>query len=211
MKICYIFGALECPDACVRGSDTFIVAADAGYANLKALGLTPNAAVGDFDSLGYIPDDVSVAVYPSRKDRTDTLLAVDTGLENGCDVFVIYGGIGGRLDHTIANIQTLAYIADHGAAGYMLSNGQVVTVTGGEISFSEKLNGYISVFAVAGKPRVSISGLKYTLDDYLMSPLYPIGVSNEFEASDAEISVRGGLVAVMWQQSSSDFVRELVK
>ncbi len=209
MKICYIFGALECRDACVQGSDIFVVAADAGYE--RTAGIKPDMVIGDFDSLGYVPGGVDVSVHPSRKDQTDTLLAVYEGLERGCGVFVIYGGVGGRIDHTIANIQTLSYIAEHGARGYLLSDEQVITVTGGELTFSPSMRGYISVFAAAGTPRVTITGLKYTLDRYVMSPSYPIGVSNEFIGAEAKISVEGGLAAVVWRQSASDLVRELAQ
>ena len=95
-------------------SDALVIAADGGLRHTEGLGLTPGIILGDFDSLGYIPTDSRV--YPVEKDDTDAMLAVRVGLEQGCDFFVFYGAMDGpRLDHTVANFQTLAYLATHDA------------------------------------------------------------------------------------------------
>ena len=205
MKTCYVFGALDGGDIYIGNGDRFIVAADGGYEYLRRSGIIPDMAAGDFDSLGYIPADVPCMVRPAEKDQTDTLLAVMAGFERSCDVFVIYGGIGGRIDHTLANIQTLTYIARRGARGYLAGQDQVVSVFSGRMSFPGCMKGYVSVFAVDGRPLVTISGLKYPLDRYEMDTAYPIGVSNEFTGTDAYIEAEGGFIAVVWEQSVRDF------
>ena len=97
-------------------SDALVIAADGGLRHTEGLGLTPGIILGDFDSLGYVPADSRV--YPVEKDDTDAMLAVRVGLEQGCDFFVFYGAMDGpRLDHTVANFQTLAYLATHDARG----------------------------------------------------------------------------------------------
>ena len=75
--------------------------------------------VGDFDSLGQVPEGENIVRHPVMKDDTDMMLAVKLGLERGYTRFHIYGGMGGRTDHTIANIQTLAYIAGRGASAFL--------------------------------------------------------------------------------------------
>lgn len=91
------YGAMPRPELDGR---CFLIAADGGYGQLKQWGMSPHLAVGDFDSLGRVPEDVEVVRHPVRKDDTDMMLAVQEGLARGCGRFLIYGGLGGRLDHT---------------------------------------------------------------------------------------------------------------
>ena len=103
MNTCIIFGAAEfdrlAEPICLGD---FVIAADGGLRHTKKLSILPDEILGDFDSLGYVPD--TGVVYPVEKDDTDTMLAVRRGLELGFRRFVIYGGLEGRrLDHTVAN------------------------------------------------------------------------------------------------------------
>ena len=115
MGACVIFCAAEF-DALARplGPEDYLIAADGGLRHTQALGLTPNAVLGDFDSLGFTPEGASV--FPVEKDDTDSMLAVRRGLELGYREFLLYGSLDGpRLDHTVANFQTLQFLADRGA------------------------------------------------------------------------------------------------
>ena len=99
--------------------DDFILAADGGLTHTQTLGICPNGILGDFDSLGYTPEGSTV--FPVEKDDTDAMLAVRKGLELGYREFYLYGSLDGpRLDHTVANFQTLQFLADHGAVGYLI-------------------------------------------------------------------------------------------
>ena len=114
--ICYIVGACQPGELCLApGRPAFVIAADQGLRYLEEAGITPDLIVGDFDSLGIVPQGANVVRHPVEKDDTDMMLAVKTGLARGYRTFVLYGGLGGRLDHTYANFQTLTYLARHGA------------------------------------------------------------------------------------------------
>ena len=127
--ICYIIGAWHGEDACIRPREgDFVIAADGGYAALQALGVTADLVVGDFDSLGYVPQAEEVVQHPVMKDDTDMMLAVKLGLDRGYRNFVLTGSVGGRLDHTLANLQTLMYLAQQGARGMLYGEGTVITV-----------------------------------------------------------------------------------
>ena len=90
-----------------------LIAADGGVRHAQRLGLTPDAILGDFDSLGYTPENATV--FPVEKDDTDALLAIRHALSMGFTEIHLYGGLDGkRLDHTLANLQALQFIADHG-------------------------------------------------------------------------------------------------
>ena len=184
-------------------ADDYVVAADGGLRHLEALSLTPDAILGDFDSLGYVPK--SAQVFPVEKDDTDAMLAVRHGLERGYREFLIYGGLDGqRLDHTVANYQTLQYLADHGAVGYLIGKDYIVTVIkNGSIRFPETAQGIISLFCLGADARgVSLKGLQYPLENSTLSSGFPLGVSNHFVGESAEIRVEDGSLLAMWDRNN---------
>lgn len=178
--------------------DDFIIAADGGLTHTEKLGLVPNEVLGDFDSLGRIPEGANV--FPVEKDDTDAMLAVRRGLSLGYREFVLYGGLDGpRLDHTVANFQTLQYLCDHGAAGYLVGRDYLVTVVkDGTISFPAGLSGTVSVFCMGREAAgVTLEGLYYPLENGSLSPGFPLGVSNHFTGKEAKITVRDGSLLVL--------------
>ncbi len=199
MSICYIFAAaLGEPDGFSPQKDDLIIAADAGYLKLKARGITPHLAVGDFDSLEEIPTDTEIIKHPVKKDDTDTLLAIKTGLERGYKELHIYGGTGKRFDHTLANLQVLSFIANKGAMGYLY--GEDFTATAlkeNTIEFDEGKKGTLSLFSATSECVVSIEGLLYPLSNAKITYDFPLGVSNEFTGSKAKITVHSGTAIVI--------------
>ena len=199
MKTCVIFcaggfdGLIEEITA-----DDFVIAADGGLAHTQALGLTPNGILGDFDSLGYVP--TGSTVFPVEKDDTDAMLAVRKGLELGYTRFLLYGSLDGpRLDHTVANFQTLQYLADRGAQGYLVGKDYIVTVVkNGTLRFSPQAEGIVSVFCMGADAKgVTIEGLKYPLANGTLTAGFPLGVSNHFTGQAARISVTDGSLLVL--------------
>ena len=197
MKKCVIFCAAEC-EGPVQGGD-LVIAADGGLRHCENFGITPDVILGDFDSLGYTP--TGSIVHPVEKDDTDAMLAVRLGLQRGCREFVIYGGLDGpRLDHTVANFQTLQFLADHGAVGYLVGKDHIVTVLkNGAVRFSPEAAGIISVFCLGPDAEgVSIRGLQYGLENGTLSAGFPLGVSNHFVGNSSEISVNNGSLLIIW-------------
>lgn len=123
MKECVIFCAAGFDGLAVPlTEEDYLIAADGGLKHMESLGVTPNAIIGDFDSLNYIP--TGAEVFPVEKDDTDSMLAVKLGLSKGYDRFLLYGGLDGvRLDHTVANYQALQYLADRDARGILIGRG----------------------------------------------------------------------------------------
>ena len=124
---CYIVGAasLDGVRLSPRAGD-YVIAADGGYRSLKARGIEPDFVMGDFDSLGYRPDHPNVETHPVMKDDTDLGLAVRWALVHGYRRLVMAGALGGRLDQTIASLQTLRGLTDAGAQGWLIGCGWVV-------------------------------------------------------------------------------------
>lgn len=159
-----------------------VIAADKGYETLSRLGVHPGLVVGDFDSLGSVPDHPQVLRLPRIKDETDTGFALRQGLKRGYRRFVLLGCLGGRLDHTVANLQLLSWLSAQGAQGVLLGEGEAAAVvTEGTLSFPASMEGFVSVFCAGGTARgVTLEGLKYPLDHAELTSDFPLGVSNEF-------------------------------
>lgn len=202
--ICYIIGAgafygfEQMP-----GSGDCVIAADGGYAVCEAHGIAPHCILGDFDSLGYIPQTPNTVAVPAEKDDTDMMLAVKKGLELGYREFHIYGGTGGRLDHTIANLQTLLYLAQQGATGRLYDDNACFTVIQNcSVTLPGREDGIFSVFSMDGEAHgVSISGAKYTMTNGTLLESNPMGVSNRFIGQPVTVSVqKGTLLLGVYQQ-----------
>ena len=202
MRSCIIF--------CAAGFDGLIapipdnaltIAADGGLAHTQTLGLSPDVILGDFDSLGYVPADSRV--FPVEKDDTDAMLAVRLGLERSCDEFLLYGAMDGpRLDHTVANFQTLAYLAEHGARGWLIGKDYIATVASREtLEFHPDCTGILSCFCL-GKDitDLTLKGLHYPLEHGTLTAAFPLGVSNHFTGETARITVGDGLLLVLWDR-----------
>ena len=201
---CIVFCAAEFDRlACPIELEDYVIAADGGLQHTQALGIEPQEILGDFDSLGYIPQDARV--FPVEKDDTDAMLAARRGLALGFREFLYYGSLDGkRLDHTVANYQTLQYLADHGARGYLVGQDFLATVVKeGRIFFPEGTEGLISVFCLGADARgVSLRGLYYPLEGGTLTAGFPLGVSNHFTGAPAEISVEEGSLLVMWERKN---------
>ncbi len=199
MQTCYIVGAGECPSLpFVPTDEDLVIAADGGFAYLQRAGLRIDLALGDFDSLGRIPDLDTTRVYPVRKDDTDMMLAVKTGLHRGYRRFELYGGMGGQLEHTLANIQTLQYLHNHGAQGFLTDGCVTLTILNGDARFCAEATGSLSVFAMGEDAVVTLRRLLYETENTVFSPGFPLGVSNRFTGQPAEIVVSAGSVLLLW-------------
>ncbi len=203
MSDCYIVGAGDFNEKTLDITDgDIVIAADGGYEYLDKIGIKPDIYMGDFDSAPKPQTNADIEVFKCEKDDTDTLLAVKHGFELGFKSFKIYGGCGGRADHTFSNIQTLAYIVSRGGRAMLFGNSEVYTVTDSEVSFGGDMKGKISVFSLSDKAEgVSIKGLKYELEDSVLTNLFPLGVSNEFIGKPSEISVKNGLLLIIYYRN----------
>lgn len=204
MKKCVIFCAGEFKDLVeLVGCDDIVIAADGGLLHLEKTGLVPNVILGDFDSLGYVPDGAEV--FPVEKDDTDCMLAIKKGLSMGCDTFLIYGGMDGkRTDHTVANFQALQYLADRGCRGFLMGRREIATVIkNNQIIFPPYFVGHLSVFCMGPDAEgVNIRGTKYEMENGTLTAGFPLSVSNHFIQKKATVSVQNGSLLLIWKQGN---------
>lgn len=180
--------------------DDLLIAADGGYDYCKLLEVEPDIIIGDFDSISEDSEKSlnnsgkEIIKLPCEKDDTDTLAAIRIGLKKGYKTFRIYGACGGRLEHTIANIQCLLYLKSVGAVGYICDGtGMIFAIKDEMVEFRPEMEGMLSLFCMGSVARgVTIEGLKYNLQKGEMSNTFPIGISNEFIGEKAKVSVEDG-------------------
>ena len=197
----------------------YCIACDAGFKYAQDMGILPDLIVGDFDSASEMGNELLAGIKeiaindPDRivqlnvmKDDTDTIKAVKIGLSKGYKKFFLYGATGGRrLDHTLANIQTLLFIKHHGAKGYIMDSDRMLLVAENEtVRFNAGNTGYISIFSLSDVSKgVSLKGLMYNLENGEIKNDFPLGVSNEFIIDEeAVVSVEDGtlLIVLEWGQ-----------
>ncbi len=178
---------------------------------LEQANIEADVLLGDFDSIDAVPNHQNTIKHPVEKDDTDSFLAYKLGFKKGFRNFIVFGGIGGRMDHTMANIQMLCHMAKNGAKGFLVGNNTVVSaIHNSAIRLSPENCGKIGVFAHGGVANgVSISGLKYTLDNGTLTPDFPLGVSNEFTGEKAYISVTDGTLLVIWYENEIGFINRI--
>ena len=203
MPTCYIVGA---GDFTPRGfhpqPDDFIIAADGGLLALEKLHITPHLLIGDLDSLGAhpLPKDVPLEKHPVEKDDTDTGIALMQGFAMGYRSFRLYGCGGGRIDHLLANFQSMGRMSRMGASIQLVDSiCDAYALTNGTLRLPQRSPGVtVSVFCHGDKAEgVTLKGLKYPLNDYILTCTHPLGVSNQHTDQPAEITVRNGTLLIV--------------
>ena len=179
---------------------TFVIACDRGYTYARRCGIRPDLLVSDFDSYdGPVDPEIPLQRFPSEKDDTDTMIAIRAALERGFREAVLYCALGGRLDHTLANLQSLAFALSHGLRLRIVSEDtEVLLLQNGTLSLPRREGFALSVFAFSDRCRgVSLHGTKYTLTDAELENSFPLGVSNEWAEDAATVSITGGTLLIV--------------
>lgn len=205
MKKCVIFagGELDCAEidtASLKREADLIICADKGVLHARKLGVSPDIILGDFDSYtGEVIEECEIIRTVPEKDDTDTIMAVKLAIEKGFGRIILYGALGGRFDHTFANIQTLVYAREHGCELTISDSSCEISLQGkGCKRYPKRENYYFSVFALTESVDIErLSGVKYPLVSYTMRQSFPIGVSNEITSEFAELSIKSGLALIV--------------
>ena len=202
MKRCIVIGSMPVDfdlKTIVQPED-FIFCADGGYLNAQRHGVVPHVIVGDFDSSAQ-PTETSAQVIklPCEKDDTDTYYIARQMVAQGYTNAIFCGVTGGRLDHTIANIQMLKFLEANGVDAIIMDKDTTIKVITGRGTVLEPRNDcYFSVFSMDEKcTGVSETGGKYQLYDVELTNSFPVGVSNEFAGKPVEISVKEGSLLII--------------
>lgn len=178
-----------------------VIAVDAGYAHLESIGRVPDIALGDFDSLGYVPTGVRTSKFPAHKDKSDMELALDRARTMHASSVYVFGALGRRLDHTLANLQIFSAASEQGLKICAIDvDFAIFFVTGPDAMEAEaRANGAVSVFSMSDNAQgVFERGLEWELDDYNLSNRSSVGLSNELKGEPVMIGVESGTIAIFF-------------
>nr|WP_304954799.1 thiamine diphosphokinase [uncultured Acetatifactor sp.] len=180
-------------------ANDYVIAVDGGLRYLEEARITPNLIIGDFDTLGYCPTHSNVVRLNPQKDETDTLAALKEGILEGFSQFHLCCGTGGRIEHTIANIQLLAFLSQNGRQGFLHDGENVLTtITDCQLTLPRRDQGFLSVFSHSDECQgVNLHGLKYELNNAFLRSTFPLGISNEFKGMESSISVKKGTLLLV--------------
>ena len=195
-KVCSIIcGA---PDGSIDKSLTegLVICADKGLDHAIAAGITPDIVVGDFDSsCTAVPEGMECIRVSPIKDDTDAVLAAETAIEHGCNELRFFCAVGGRFDHTFANVQMLEYLHKKGVSAVLYGGSESIRLLhSGEKAELARFGGFVSVFALTESAVISETGMKYPLDKHRIERSFPLGVSNEISEETGVISVHEGTI-----------------
>jgi thiamine pyrophosphokinase len=199
MGVCYIIGAGELYGRPTPEPGDLVIAADGGYDHLLRLGIMPDLIIGDMDSVSSDVSGAEVLRFPKKKDETDMHLAYLVGKEKGYSSFLIYGGTGGRPDHTFANY-SLLFLAKSGGDRMTVIDKEydIFALSSEHAVISGRVGATLSLFAFGGEARgVCLSGVEYPADNVTLEADFALGVSNKIEEERASVSVSDGRLLVM--------------
>lgn len=209
-KRCVVIGGGEMADPvrtlCALTPEDYVICADSGYRYAAAAGITPDLFVGDYDSLDMkIAPSVERLSLPTHKDVTDTHAALLEGLARGFSDFLLLGCMGGRFDHSFANLMLLQLLLDRGARGLLLYDcGSARLLQNGACDLVED-GGYVSIFPWGGEAKgVTLEGFEYPLDHARLTLDNPVGVSNHLLHRRGRVRVEEGTLLLLQVREQAD-------
>lgn len=194
------------------GRAGLVLAADGGARFLLALGVLPQAVVGDFDSLSaedvgrLEAAGVDLVRHPVRKDETDGELAVDEALRRGAGELVLAGGTG-ALDHTLGHIAILRRLAARGIAARLVAPQLSVRVlcAPAEVALVAGPGARVSVVSLGADAVVTLVGFDYPLDRGVIPSAGCLGLGNSVSGDGARIVLHDGVIAALVESGAETF------
>jgi len=179
----------------------FLIAVDGGIKHLLSMNLTPNLAIGDFDSLTqdeslYIENNRVQKISLNReKNETDLEIAIQTIVRMGYTDITLLGVLGGRLDHTLENLLILSKSIWKNVSFKILDHTQEIFLIRNEIKFLSGLDEIVSLIPLSVKVSgVKTDGLKYKLIDEDLFRQNARGISNYSISNQVSIKIKSGIL-----------------
>lgn len=186
--------------AYIDSKKTMLIACDGGLRQLEKLGYKPGIIIGDFDSIGALslPAGIPQIRYPANKDKTDSALAIRYAMEAGFNEIILTGFIGNRVDHMLGNIFLLTQPDFNGIKLKIIDGFQEIYVVRSHATIRGSAGDTMSFFPIGGETIVSSTGgLKYALDNYVLSATGNQSISNVLTKNQTKIEVTQGMVLVV--------------
>ncbi|MCL2577038.1 MAG: thiamine diphosphokinase [Defluviitaleaceae bacterium] len=180
----------------------YIIACDGGLRHAEKMHILPDVIIGDMDSAPseYLfvckQRDIPVCTYPAEKDETDLALAMEHALSKAASSVIIFGALGGRVDHTIANFHVLVMANDIPAE--IWDEKTSVQLVRKKICIAKENYQTVTLLPLSTEVTgIKTRGLVYPLNGETLKMGVVRGVSNCFSAHEAEILIESGVLLVM--------------
>lgn len=199
-------GSFTNPDFYLRqiSGNEFIICADGGAKYALMLGITPHLVIGDLDSIdgetytNLLEQTTEFIKYPSEKDESDLELALLKAIDLKPQEIVMWGALGKRIDHLVANLFLLTLPLKQGIRTKIIDEKHEIYVIDKEIELKGTKGDLLSLFPLSPEVKgVRTQGLKYRLqgETLLLGPTR--GLSNEFMKETVKVTFEDGLLLVI--------------
>lgn len=178
-----------------------VICADGGYDAAVRWGIRPDLVIGDFDSmpLSHVAD-TPVIRLPVHKDDTDMVVCLREGRARGYREFLLAGCLGGRLDHTLSNLQCLYDCALRGEQAWILDGqNRAAVLLPGAYELPVVPGRYLSLIAWSERVKgICLKGTEWQLEDAELTNRFPLGCSNWIKEDPVTLSFTEGALLLSW-------------
>lgn len=210
MKVCIILNGEiknydKTKEIILREKYDFIIGADGGCNHLYKMNIIPNYIIGDLDSINndlvdyYKNKNVFFKKYPSHKDETDSEICIYLAKELKAEEIDFYGSLGGRIDHTLANIGLMHYVREMNITPRIITSEEEITIIRNEeIILNGKKGDTVSVVPImADVNNITLKKLEYPLNNAKMGYLSSLGISNVMLEDECIIKIEDGYALII--------------
>ena len=183
----------------------YIICADGGANHAYKMNITPNYIIGDSDSINkevidfYKKQNILFEEFPSKKNETDSELCILLSKSLNASKIDLFGTLGGRIDHTLANINLLYYIREQEIIPRIISEQEEIYIATNEcVKIKGKEKDIISIIPIKGDVKgITLENLEYPLNNYDMNYSTPLGISNIMLSEECKIAVKKGSLLII--------------
>lgn len=182
----------------------YVICVDGGARHLIHLGVTPDILLGDLDSIDsrskdwMVKNNTKLIKFPSKKDKTDTELAIDYAIENRAKEIILTGVTGSRLDHTLGNIMLLWRLMTDNIKAKIIDDNNEIFIIDNNIALKKQENTYVSLIPLTKNlTGVDLKGFEYNITDGVLDQFSTMGISNEIIEDSGIIKIKDGVSLVI--------------
>ena len=190
-------------------SADILLCADGAAKHLMNIGVYPDRILGDFDSIDQESLEwirkkkIREEHFPTKKDVTDTDIAIDHALSYQPEEIIILGAIGNRMDHTLGNLYLLEKYRNSVESLIIMNPQNMISLIEGTVNIQHQKNTTASIIPISEKLEgITLEGFEYPLKDAALIRGESKGISNRIVEENATVCIEKGIgfFILAWEQ-----------
>lgn len=188
----------------IRQED-LLVGVDRGAHFLVQHGCKPDFALGDFDS---VSEDEKEQILkhsqtfsdcdPIMKNQTDTEMAFEWALDQQPDEILVFGALGTRFDHSLANVHLLRRGLEKNVSCRIIDPYNELQLTDRQLLVQKGDYSHVSLLPLSLEVTgITLHGFQYPLDQATLTLGDSLGISNVLLAEFGEVKIASGLLLII--------------